>query len=67
MGQGMGNGIFWSEIVKGLQGECTHPPPDVFFESIPLKSSGSVTRYHVLLPVPLKPLITSFRSVLKLD
>ena len=30
IGQGMGNGIFWSEMVKGLQGECTHPPPDVF-------------------------------------
>ena len=27
----MGNGIFWSEIVKGLQGACTHPPPDIFF------------------------------------
>ena len=26
----MGNGIFRSEMVKGLQGECTHPPPDVF-------------------------------------
>ena len=43
----MGNEIFWSEKVTGLQGACTHPPLDIFFESIPLKSSGSVTRYHV--------------------
>ena len=26
----MGNEIFWSEIVKGLQGAYTHPPPDIF-------------------------------------
>ena len=26
----MGNGIFWSEIVKGLQGAVTHLPPDIF-------------------------------------
>ena len=30
IGQGMGNGIFCSEIVKGLQGACTHPPLDIF-------------------------------------
>ena len=30
VGQGMRNGIFWSEIVTGLQGARTHPPPDIF-------------------------------------
>ena len=30
IGQGMGNGIFWSQIVKGLPGACTHPLLDIF-------------------------------------
>ena len=66
----MGNGIFWSEMVKGLQGACTHPPLDIFFRvfrsNLP-EVSLDICQLHVLLPVPLKALIASFRSVLKLD
>lgn len=50
----MGNGI------KACK-EHAHTSSLYFFESIPLKSSGSVTKY-LLLPVPLKPLIAYFYS-----
>lgn len=40
IGKGMGNSMFWSELVKGLQGECAHLDL-IPFESVPPKPSGS--------------------------
>lgn len=40
IGKGMGNSMFWSELVKGLQGECAHLHL-IPFESVPPKPSGS--------------------------
>ena len=50
----MGNGIFWSEIVNGLQGARTHPPLDIFSRVFRSNLPEVVTRY-LLLPGPLKP------------
>ena len=60
-GQGMGNEIFWSEIVKGLQGACTQPPPDIFLRVF-RSNLREVSLDICQLPVPLKPSTGSFSS-----
>ena len=63
VGQGMGNRIFWSEMVTGMKGACAHLHL-ISFESIPPKLSGStVSSWLLLLPELLCPFLASFHSI----
>ena len=45
IGKGMGNSMFWSELVKGLQGECAHLHL-IPFESVPRECSTQTFREY---------------------
>ena len=70
VGQGMGNRIFWSEMVTGLKRACAHLHL-ISFESIPPKPSGSTVSSWLLLLTSWTSLsfisILSFNRRIKLD